>query len=209
MPDFALEKQCGGLVCGIDEAGRGPLAGPVVAAAVILDPARLPRSLRRSIDDSKKLQPDEREDYAAGLRCCAWIGIGAASSAEIDRINILQASLLAMRRALMALPAAPHLALIDGNVVPELPCRTRAVVGGDGLSLSIAAASIIAKVTRDRLMRALAPRYPGYGWETNVGYGTEAHRAALLSLGPTRHHRMSFRPAQLAFEFESNASEYH
>jgi ribonuclease HII len=207
MPDFALEKECGGLVCGIDEAGRGPLAGPVVAAAVVLDRARLPRALRRSIDDSKKLQPDKREEYAIGLRRCAWIGIGAASVAEIDRINILQASLLAMRRALAALPAAPETALIDGNIAPALSCRMRTVVGGDGLSLSIAAASIIAKVTRDRLMRTLAPRYPGYGWETNVGYGTAEHLAALRALGRTPHHRLSFAPLQLSLLFDSNARE--
>jgi len=204
MPDFALERECGGLVCGIDEAGRGPLAGPVVAAAVILVAASLSRGLRHCIDDSKKLDRAERENYAEQLWRCARIGIGAASVGEIDRINILQASLLAMRRALAALPAVPQLALIDGNIAPELPCPSRTVVGGDGLSLSIAAASIIAKVTRDRLMRQLAMRYRGYGWETNVGYGTEAHRAALLILGPTPHHRQSFAPLQLALELNSS-----
>ncbi|HZL59092.1 MAG TPA: ribonuclease HII [Stellaceae bacterium] len=207
MPDFALERECGGLVCGIDEAGRGPLAGPVVAAAVILVAASLPRGLRHCIDDSKKLDRAERENYAEQLWRCARIGIGAASVGEIDRINILQASLLAMRRALAALPAVPQLALIDGNIAPELPCPSRTVVGGDGLSLSIAAASIIAKVTRDRLMRQLAMRYRGYGWETNVGYGTEAHRAALLTLGPTPHHRRSFAPLQLALELNSSESD--
>lgn len=208
MPDFVLERECDGVVCGIDEAGRGPLAGPVVAAAVIIDVGRMPRGLRQQIDDSKKLQREKREDYAARLWSCARIGIGAASVGEIDRINILQASLLAMRRALDALPAVPHWALIDGNVTPSLPCRTRAVVGGDGLSLSIAAASIIAKVTRDRLMRALARRYPGYGWETNVGYATEEHRAGLFALGPTRHHRLSFAPVQLSLDFDSNPSDF-
>ena len=207
MPDFALERECGGLVCGIDEAGRGPLAGPVVAAAVILVAASLSRGLRHCIDDSKKLDRAERENYAEQLWRCARIGIGAASVGEIDRINILQASLLAMRRALAALPAVPQLALIDGNIAPELPCPSRTVVGGDGLSLSIAAASIIAKVTRDRLMRQLAMRYRGYGWETNVGYGTEAHRAALLTLGPTPHHRRSFAPLQLALELNSSESD--
>lgn len=209
MPDLALERECDGIVCGIDEAGRGPLAGPVVAAAVIIDAVRMPRDLRRQIDDSKKLRRAAREDYAARLWSCARIGIGAASVGEIDRINILQASLLAMRRALEALPAVPHWALVDGNVNPQLPCRTRTVVGGDTLSLSIAAASIIAKVTRDRLMRALACRYPGYGWETNVGYATEEHRAGLLALGPTRHHRLSFAPLQLSLAFESNPNKYH
>ncbi|MDE1902369.1 MAG: ribonuclease HII [Alphaproteobacteria bacterium] len=209
MPDLALERECDGIVCGIDEAGRGPLAGPVVAAAVIIDAVRMPHGLRRQIDDSKKLRREAREDYAARLWSCARIGIGAASVGEIDRINILQASLLAMRRALEALPAVPHWALVDGNVTPQLPCRTRTVVGGDALSLSIAAASIIAKVTRDRLMRALACRYPGYGWETNVGYATEEHRAGLLALGPTRHHRLSFAPVQLSLVFESNPNESH
>jgi ribonuclease HII len=208
MPDLALERECDGVVCGIDEAGRGPLAGPVVAAAVIIDASHMPRSLRKQIDDSKKLAREEREDYAARLWSCSHIGIGAASVREIDRINILQASLLAMRRALDALPAVPHWALVDGNVTPPLPCRTRTVVGGDSLSLSIAAASIIAKVTRDRLMRALARRYPGYGWETNVGYATEEHRAGLVALGPTPHHRMSFAPLQLSLELDLNSRKF-
>lgn len=206
MADLALERECDGIVCGIDEAGRGPLAGPVVAAAVIVDSARMPHDLHARIDDSKKLKRAAREDYAARLRSCARIGIGAASVEEIDRLNILQASLLAMRRALEALPAVPHWALVDGNVNPKLPCRTRTIVGGDALSLSIAAASIIAKVTRDRLMRALAPRYPGYGWETNVGYATVEHRNGLLTFGPTPHHRRSFAPVQLGIAFESNSN---
>ncbi len=197
MPDFALELSCTGLVCGVDEAGRGPLAGPVLAAAVILDRRRLLRALRDGLDDSKKLTAEEREEYAALLaRCGAEIGIGAASVAEIDRRNILQATLLAMRRAVAALPRRPAIALVDGSVPPTLLCPVRTVVGGDGLSLSIAAASVIAKVTRDRLMRLLARRYEGYGWERNAGYPTEAHRAALLSLGPTPHHRRSFAPVQ-------------
>ncbi len=207
MPDLALERECDGIVCGIDEVGRGPLAGPVVAAAVIIDAARMPRDLRAQIDDSKKLERAAREDYATRLRSCAGVGIGAASVEEIDRLNILQASLLAMRRALGALPATPHWALVDGNVDPQLPCRTRTIVGGDALSLSIAAASIVAKVTRDRLMRALAPRYPGYGWETNVGYATAEHRSGLWALGPTPHHRRSFAPVQLRIAFESNPSD--
>ncbi|HYL49086.1 MAG TPA: ribonuclease HII [Stellaceae bacterium] len=208
MPDLALERECDGVVCGIDEVGRGPLAGPVVAAAVILDLGQLPRDLRDRIDDSKKLERTAREGYAARLWDCARIGIGAASVREIDQINILQASLLAMRRALDALPAAPQWALVDGNADPRLPCRTRTVVGGDALSLSIAAASIIAKVTRDRLMRALAPRYPGYGWETNVGYATAEHRNGLLTLGPTPHHRRSFAPVQLSLVFDSNSKKF-
>jgi ribonuclease HII len=201
MPDFALEMACSGLVCGIDEAGRGPLAGPVVAAAVILDRRRIPKALRYGLDDSKKLLPEEREEFATLLfGCGAAIGIGAASVSEIDRRNILRATLAAMCRAVAALPRAPEIALVDGNVPPSLPCPVKTVIGGDGLSLSIAAASVIAKVTRDRLMRRLAQRYGGYGWETNVGYGTPEHRAGIERLGPTPHHRLSFAPFQLALD---------
>jgi ribonuclease HII len=205
MPDFSLEMRCSGLVCGVDEVGRGPLAGPVLAAAVILDRRRLPRALRHGLDDSKKLAPEAREEYAALLWRTAFIGIGAASVGEIDRRNILQATLLAMCRAVAALGVAPEVALVDGNVAPPLPCAVRTVVGGDGLSLSIAAASVVAKVTRDRLMQRLAQRYQGYGWEHNAGYGTAEHRAALAALGPTRHHRRSFRPLQLDLAFDSNS----
>ena len=207
MPDFAIEKRCAGLVCGVDEAGRGPLAGPVVAAAVILDRKRLPRLLRDCLDDSKKLDREAREEYAAVLRRSAVaIGIGAASVSEIDRINILRATHTAMCRAVAALGIAPAIALVDGNVPPPLPCAVETVIGGDGLSLSIAAASVIAKVTRDRLMRRLAERYGGYGWDHNVGYGTEEHRAALLTLGVTPHHRRSFAPCQLAFDFDCSGT---
>ncbi|MGO8920145.1 MAG: ribonuclease HII [Stellaceae bacterium] len=208
MPDFVLEMCCSGLVCGVDEAGRGPLAGPVVAAAVILDRRRLPKALRHGLDDSKKLSPPEREEFAALLYGCAGaeIGIGAASVIEIDRRNILQATLAAMCRAVAALQRRPHIALVDGNVPPPLSCPVRTVIGGDGLSLSIAAASVIAKVTRDRLMRRLAQRYGGYGWETNVGYGTPEHQQALKLLGLTPHHRRSFGPVQLSLGFESNES---
>jgi ribonuclease HII len=207
MPDFAIEKRCAGIVCGVDEAGRGPLAGPVVAAAVILDRKRLPRLLRERLDDSKKLDREEREEYAIVLRRSAVaIGIGAASVTEIDRINILRATLTAMCRAVAALRIAPAVALVDGNVPPPLPCPVETVIGGDGLSLSIAAASVIAKVTRDRLMRRLALRYGGYGWDHNVGYGTEEHRAALLALGATRHHRRSFAPCQFAFDFDCSGA---
>jgi ribonuclease HII len=199
MPDFSFERRHSGLVCGVDEVGRGPLAGPVVAAAVVLDRRRLPRALRHGLDDSKRLSPAAREDYAALLRCCARIGVGAASVFEIDRRNILQASFVAMRRAVVA----PDVALVDGDRAPPLACAVETIVGGDGLSLSIAAASVIAKVTRDSLMRRLALRYQGYGWEHNVGYGTAEHRAALLTLGPTPHHRRSFAPLQLALGLES------
>jgi ribonuclease HII len=198
MRDFALEERCTGLVCGIDEVGRGPLAGPVVAAAVILDRARLPPLLAAKLDDSKKLSPAARERYAEMLLGpWAVIGLGAASVAEIDRHNILRATLLAMARALAALKLRPDLALVDGNVPPSLPCEVQTVIGGDGRSLSIAAASVIAKVTRDRLMRRLALRHAGYGWERNAGYGTAEHCAAIAILGPTPHHRMSFAPLRL------------
>jgi ribonuclease HII len=206
MPSFRIERTLTGLVCGIDEVGRGPLAGPVVAAAVIL-PENLPRGLRGAIDDSKKLSREEREEIGARLLGVAQYGVGAASVTEIDRINILRASFLAMARALAALMAQGHRpdwALVDGNQAPPLACAVKTVVGGDGLSLSIAAASIVAKLTRDRAMRALARRYPVYRWETNVGYATEEHRDALLAHGPTRHHRRSFAPLQLVLELESN-----
>jgi ribonuclease HII len=186
----------GGLVAGVDEVGRGPLAGPVVAAAVIL--VRPVRGLA----DSKVLSLDERERLAARLWRTARIGIGAASVAEIDRLNILQASLLAMRRAVARLGCLPDLALIDGNRAPELPCPAEAIVDGDALVPAISAASIVAKVTRDRLMRRLAGRYPGYGWETNVGYPTPAHVEALSQIGPCCHHRRSFRPIQLCLELQ-------
>ena len=202
MPNFAHEKAAGGRVAGIDEAGRGPLAGPVVAAAVVF-PAGVQRSLARLIDDSKKLTAEQRLAAFVALRASgrAEIGVGAASVAEIERINILRAALLAMARAVARLPAMPDLALVDGNQPPTLPCPVRCVIGGDAASLSIAAASIVAKVLRDRAMTRLAVRWPGYGWETNVGYGTQAHCAALLRLGPTRHHRATFGTvAQMALD---------
>ena len=198
MPDLVLEEECGGLVCGIDEVGRGPLAGPVVAAAGVLDLAHMPRALRRSIDDSKALSAEERAEYCAAIRRCAVIGIGAASVREIDRINILRASLVAMQRAVRALGIVPDNALVDGNIAPPLPCPARPVIGGDARSLSIAAASIVAKVTRDGIMRALARRYAGYGWASNVGYSTREHCEALMALGATIHHRRSFAPVRVA-----------
>jgi ribonuclease HII len=193
MPNFALERSLGGRVAGVDEAGRGPLAGPVVAAAVVF-PRGVPRRLAPLLDDSKKLTAEEREAAFLALRAsgAAEIAVGAASVAEIVRINILRASLLAMRRAVARLAEPPAWALIDGNQPPDLPCQTRCVIGGDGLSLSIAAASIVAKVLRDRAMARLAIRFPGYGWESNAGYATTAHRAALLQLGATVHHRVTF-----------------
>jgi ribonuclease HII len=179
-----------GVIAGIDEVGRGPLAGPVIAAAVIL-----PRRLK-GLADSKLLPPDERDRLATKLRACARIGIGAASVAEIDRLNILRASLLAMRRAVLRLGCVPDLALVDGNIAPDLPCPCQAIVDGDRDVPAISAASIVAKVTRDRLMRQLAGRYPGYGWETNVGYATAAHFDGLRRLGASCHHRRSFAPVQ-------------
>lgn len=196
MPHFRLEAEHGGRVAGVDEAGRGPLAGPVFAAAVVL-PRRLPRGLRGLIDDSKQLAPAQRQAAFDALNDARRAGVveiavAAASVAEIARLNILHASLLAMRRAVLRLAQPPDLALIDGNRPPPLPCPVQCVVGGDGRSLSIAAASIVAKVLRDRGMARLARRYPGYGWESNAGYASEAHRAAVQALGPTVHHRAGF-----------------
>lgn len=199
MPSYRIERALGGIVAGVDEAGRGPLAGPVTAAAVILFPSLLPRRLLRVIDDSKVVPAEQRAEIADELvaRTLAGDGVIAAvacaSSAEIDRLNILQATLLAMTRAVARLAIAPTAALIDGNIVPKsLRCPGHAVIDGDAHCLSIAAASILAKVTRDHLMSRLAQRYPAYGWERNAGYGTAHHRAGLASAGTTRHHRQSF-----------------
>lgn len=192
MPDLSHERRLGGIVAGIDEAGRGPLAGPVVAAAVVL-PAVLPAGLADSLDDSKKLSARRRDALYDLVTGCAAFGIGFAEVEEIDRLNILQATFLAMRRALDGVGPVDW-ALVDGNRKPKLACRIECLVGGDGLSLSIAAASILAKVTRDRLMLRLAEEFPGYGWDHNMGYGTAEHRAALVRLGPTPHHRRSFAP---------------
>jgi ribonuclease HII len=192
MPHLKHEKRIGGIVAGVDEVGRGPLAGPVLAAAVIL-PKKLPRSLVMLIDDSKKMTAERRELALLGLRDCgAIIALGAASVSEIAELNILHAAMLAMRRALHRLPHTPDHVLVDGNRAPgcSLPCTP--IIGGDGISLSIAAASIAAKVARDSLMARLATRYPGYGWATNAGYAAAAHREGILSLGPTPHHRMAF-----------------
>jgi ribonuclease HII len=192
MPSLEMELAAGGRVAGVDEAGRGPLAGPVVAAAVILRPDTRP-DLAAMLDDSKKLTAEQRLAAFVALRAStAEIGIGAASVAEILRLNILHASMLAMRRAVTRLGPPPDLALVDGNYPPRLGCTVRCVVGGDALCLSIAAASVVAKVVRDRAMARLAVRFPGYGWEANAGYATVLHREALYRLGPTRHHREAF-----------------
>jgi len=191
VPDFTHEAALGARVAGVDEAGRGPLAGPVAAAAVVLDPDKLPLGL----NDSKALSAARREALFEQIQACAEVSLAFASVEEIDRLNIRAASLLAMRRAVEGLARVPDAALIDGNACPEdLPCRGVTLVKGDAKSLSVAAASIIAKVARDRVMTALAAECPGYGWEVNAGYPTAAHRAALLDLGVTPHHRRSFRP---------------
>ncbi|MCY4098274.1 MAG: ribonuclease HII [Rhodospirillales bacterium] len=191
MADFALEAACGCVrVCGVDEVGRGPWAGPVVAAAVILD-----RDWDADgVDDSKRLTAAARTRLRREIEARAQVGTGQASVYEIDRLNILSATLLAMRRAVAALPCMPECALVDGNRLPDLPCPAQAVTRGDARSLSIAAASIVAKVERDRLMAGLAADFPGYGWERNAGYGTPEHAAALERLGVTPHHRRSFAP---------------
>jgi len=198
MPDFSLEQnaidQGHCPVCGVDEAGRGPWAGPVIAGAVILDMNNLPDLLRSGLDDSKKLNAPKRALLFEALQDCAQIGVGMATVQEIDDINILQGTLMAMQRAVANLPQAPSFALVDGNRPPSLECAVRTVIKGDGLSLSIAAASIVAKVTRDRIMVDLANRHPGYGWERNAGYGTPQHQRGLAKLGITDHHRRSFAP---------------
>jgi len=189
-PDLSQETRLGGRVAGIDEVGRGPLAGPVTAAAVVLDPAAIPEGL----NDSKRLTARRRDALLALLLEHAEVSLGWASVDEIDRLNIRNASLLAMTRALAGLAPVGH-ALIDGNALPErLPCPATAIVKGDGKSLSIAAASIAAKVGRDAHMVALSRQFPGYGWEKNAGYPTADHRQALLDIGVTPHHRRSFKP---------------
>ncbi len=199
MPDFTHEDAAVAegyaIICGVDEAGRGPWAGPVVAAAAILDLDTLSTDMRNRIDDSKKLKPAAREALFDLIVGVARTGVGVASVEEIDADNILQATMMAMARAVADLGAPPpDLALIDGNRTPPLACPARAIVRGDALSLSIAAASIIAKVSRDRMMVELDGRYPGYGWAHNAGYGTAEHQAALARLGVTPAHRRSFRP---------------
>lgn len=190
-PTLQLETACGvSRVAGVDEVGRGPWAGPVLAAAVVLDPDKVPSGL----DDSKKLSRQKREQLSDAILAVAQIGIGIVDVPDIDRLNILHATMEAMHRAIAALPESPGHVLIDGNRLPDLDLPATAVVKGDGLSASIAAASIIAKVRRDRMMAELAESYPVYGWERNAGYGTAEHRAALDRHGVTCHHRRSFKP---------------
>jgi len=202
MPDFHFESAAGGLVAGVDEAGRGPLAGPVLAAAVVF-PAGVPPALAALLDDSKKLNAARRQAAFVALRGAmaagvAECGIAAASAGEIGRLNILRATHLAMARAVSRLPRPPALVLVDGNQPPPLALPVRCLVGGDALSLSIAAASILAKVTRDRAMARLDPRWPAYGFARHAGYPTAAHRAALARHGPCPHHRRGFAPVDQA-----------
>jgi len=200
IPHYRLERKAlregFAAIAGVDEAGCAPLAGPVVAAAVVLDPRRIPRG----INDSKKLSPEAREELYAAITAKAHWAVGIADVARIDSDNILNARLWAMARAVEALVLPPDLVLVDGNRAPRIVCRTRMVVGGDGISLSIAAASIIAKVTRDRLMRELDLQCPGYGFASHKGYGTPAHCSALARLGPSPHHRRSFAPVRLLID---------
>jgi len=184
-------------VAGVDEAGRGPLAGPVVAAAVMLPPG----TFVEGADDSKQLTAAVREElYVRILDVAAGVGVGAASVREIDHINILRSTTRAMQRALAHLPVRPDHVVVDGNPVKHLGWDHEAVVDGDALIHSVSCASIVAKVVRDRLMHRLALRYPGYGWDTNVGYGTQAHRSAIGALGLTPHHRLTFAGLQLELE---------
>jgi len=193
-PHFKTEKAAfaeGHLfVCGVDEAGCGPWAGPVSAAAVILNPKKIPKGL----NDSKQLTHERREELFAVIMDSAEVGVGLASAAEIDEMNILQARFLAMSRAVACLTSMPTLALVDGNRAPKLSCTVKTIIDGDAISQSIAAASIIAKVTRDRLMHEMDKLFPHYGFAQHKGYGTEFHQQALAAHGPCTEHRKSFAP---------------
>jgi ribonuclease HII len=191
-------------ICGIDEAGRGPWAGPVVAAAVILPAKKRPKGLA----DSKMLTSEAREELAAAIRACSFVGVGVASVEEIDTLNILRASHVAMVRAfeaLVAAGAAPVAALIDGNMAPDLPCAVECIVDGDAHVAAISAASIIAKVERDRMMTELCAQYSVYGFSRHKGYGTPEHQAALAAHGPCAIHRTSFKPIRALLEAKSAA----
>jgi ribonuclease HII len=189
-----------GPIAGVDEVGRGPLAGPVLAAAVVL--CRPVEGLA----DSKTLTARRRECIARELADAAWIGIGAASTAEIERLDVLRASLLAMQRAVARLPIRPARVVVDGNRAPELSIPVDCIVGGDALVPEIMAASIVAKVLRDKLMARLDSRWPGYGFAANAGYPTAAHRAALRLLGPCPHHRRTFRPVAEALAIRAGVT---
>lgn len=204
MPDFAFEAQIGGRVAGVDEVGRGPLAGPVTAAAVVLDIACIPPGL----DDSKKLSARAREALWAEIIAGADVSVAHATVREIEDLNILRASHLAMVRAVAGLRARPDHVLVDGPMVPnDLGLPATPIVRGDARSVSIAAASIVAKICRDQIMVALAQQHPGYGWETNAGYGTAAHLEGLQNLGVTPHHRCSFKPVHNILYQEKNLSD--
>lgn len=200
MPDWSEEDKCSGLIAGVDEAGRGPWVGPVVAGAVVFFNRKINPVLLNSLDDSKKLSAKKREELYKLIQTeeiagNLSYGIGEATAAEIDEINILQATFLAMRRAIAALKCKPNMALVDGNRTPVgfvCPCKT--IVKGDAKSFSVAAASVMAKVYRDRLMAELAQKYPWYGFEKNAGYGTKAHIDGLKQYGITPEHRKSYRP---------------
>ncbi|CAN5801308.1 ribonuclease HII [soil metagenome] len=204
MPDMLLESACPGPVCGVDEAGRGPWAGPVSAGAVILDPDRLPKGL----NDSKKLSARQREALEIEIKdmAIAW-GVGFASVDEIAELNILHAAGLAMCRAIGELSVTPVFALVDGNYRFKLPCPIKTVIKGDGISSSIAAASILAKVARDRLMREMDGLYPGYGFAAHKGYHAPIHVEALRTLGPCEIHRMGWAPVKLALMGELGNGE--
>jgi ribonuclease HII len=198
MPDYSHERSHAAPVAGVDEAGRGPLAGPVVAAAVVLDPDCIPEG----IDDSKVLTAAKREALCARLLECAKVGVGIATVEEIDSLNIFWATMLAMHRAVDALGFVPAMVLVDGNRCPNWPHTSKAIVGGDALCLSIAAASIVAKHRRDCMMIEYDGQYPGYGWRSNKGYSAKVHQEALVRLGPTPLHRRSFaRVAQAMLDF--------
>ena len=200
MPDFTIEqkwmKKINGPVAGIDEAGRGPWAGPVTAAAVILDLDNIPAGL----NDSKKLSEVRREQLFGEIMQTSIVGIGHASPDDIDQLNILRATMWAMKQAHDNLATAPKAILIDGNQRPDIDTAMETIIKGDAKSLSIAAASIIAKVTRDRLMGELDQKYPGFGWASNKGYGTKEHQNGIAAHGVTPHHRKSFAPIRRAIE---------
>lgn len=195
VPDWSFEALYQGPVCGVDEAGRGPLAGPVVASAVILDPNKFPKGL----NDSKALSESRREYLLNEILHTAQVTIGIAEPEEIDRINVLAASMIAMQRAVAGLGNKPTAALIDGNRAPKLSIPAQTIVKGDARSLSIAAASIVAKVTRDRLMKLACERFGGYGFAGHKGYPTQAHRARVAEVGPCPIHRRSYAPVKAAF----------
>ncbi|MCH9823794.1 MAG: ribonuclease HII [Alphaproteobacteria bacterium] len=207
-PDFSYERAAMdrgfARIAGVDEVGRGPLAGPVTACAVVLDMSRIPEGL----NDSKKLSAKRRESLAEAILACAEVSVASASVEEIDELNILRASHLAMERAVAGLLTPPDHCLIDGNLIPKgLTVSAEAIVKGDSKSVSISAASIVAKIRRDYVMLALAQQYPGYGWETNAGYPSKSHRLALQNIGVTPHHRRSFKPVHNILYQQKNVSD--